>query len=257
MKEDTFLATVAKEGDQDPFAILEKETPAVSQTETKPEEVKVEDKPQEGVNTPVKDVPFHQDPRWIRREEELKTLREQREADAKAIAELSQKTDRITSEDSKPADWFKTLYGDNPEAWQKYQEHEKETEERIERNLIEKQEKVRKEAEEESQRWTDFNEKEFLRLESQGKKFNRNELKQILLDDAPTNLETGLLDFDKGYRILSDRKELEELKSNSPEKSQARKQLADTTTKSSSTGEKPAKDYKTAAELRRTSWSAL
>lgn len=249
MKEDE----IKREG-SDPFTELEKDTPSKSP---------LEDEPKEDVKEPEKEpenIPFHKDPRWIKREQEAEELRHINEQNAKEIAELRSLTEEA-SKSKEPVDipdWFQKLYGENKEAWKSYAVREQQREQEIEQRVIQRQEDARLKANQELKYWEDYNDKEFKRLEAEGKTFDREELKKVLLEEAPTNLETGLLDFDKAYRIMSYIKEIETLKADTTSlaKSDARKQLADTATKSSRTEPKK-KDYMTSNELRHRSWGAL
>lgn len=246
MENNDFLADVKKEGGNDPFDNLVKDTPSDSPAENEPEA----DKPTEGDSTPKEEnIPFHKHPRWIERENELNTLREQREADAKAIAELKEQTFR-RSESSDVPDWFKELYGDNQTAWQKYSEHEAAKEKEIERRILENQQKATQKQADEAARWNKWVEGEIGKLAADGLKFDRNELINTMLEYRPTD-ENNNFDFKAGYKIYDTLRAKED-----PAKSQARKQLADNTS-GSSKGDPAKKDYKTANDLRHRSWANL
>ncbi|MEK7180006.1 MAG: hypothetical protein AAB706_00865 [Patescibacteria group bacterium] len=249
------LADVKQEG-TDPFAGMEKATPSESPTEKKPEEeVKKEVTPEEPIVEPKdEDVPFHKHPRWIEREKELEELREKDEQRSREIAELTafkEETSKKLQPTTDIPSWFVELYGDNQVAWAKYSEYERDKEDGIERRFEEKQVQKAIKQREEEKGWIEFNNREFDKLEGEGKKFDRNRLAKILLDYAPTDVETGNLDFQKGYQIY----EALEAKID-PEHSLARKQLADTTT-GSQKGEKKAKDYLTNNDLRNRSMGSL
>lgn len=251
--EQDFLATVAKEG-SNPFATLEKETPTESPAETKPEA----DKPVEGEHTPDDNLPFHKHPRWIERETELQSLRERDEERAKEIADLKafkeESTKRNAPLDTKIPDWFKELYGENEVAWQKYSERELVREQEIERRLIERQETAQRQQAEEATHWNKWVDKEIGKLEADGHVFDRNKLIQTMLKVKPTD-DDGNLDFKAGLEVYN----LQEAAAKHSEiiKSDARKELADTTTRSTSRGDKPKKDYMTPADLRGKSWSNI
>lgn len=246
------LADVKQEG-ENPFEDMEKETPSESPTEKEPEM----DKPEEGDNTPEEkeeNIPFHKHPRWIERERELNRLKEQEEENARVIAELSafkeEAAKKLEPTDTKIPDWFSELYGENDVAWKKYSEYEEAKELEIERRVISRQEQARKQAEEQNQYWNRWVDDEISKLEATGRNFDRNELIKTMLDYAPTD-GNGNLDFEKGYKIYDTLKSKEDKTS-----SQAKKVLADTTTRSS-TGERKSKDFMTADELRRKSWQDL
>ena len=242
---DPILADVPKE--EDPFADMEKDTPADSPTANEPKE----GEPKEGDNTPDDNIPFHKHPRWIERESELKSLREQQEENEKVIAELNifkEEASKRLSQDTSIPEWFRELYGENQLAWQKYNEHEQQKEQAIEQRLLERQEQKRQQEKAEVTKWNKWVDEEVNKLQSEGAKFDRNELIKVMIDYAPTT--DNVYDFRKGYKIYEALKN----KDNS-EHSQARRQLADITTKTS--GEPAKKDYMTPAELRNKSWGSL
>lgn len=247
MSIEEILADVKKEG-SDPFAALEKETPSDSPSEKEPKDGEGEDKPEEGDNTPEDNVPFHKHPRWIERENELKELREREEATARELSELKELTSK--KEPSDIPDWFKELYGDNEVAYRKYEEHERTRTEEIKAKVIQEQEHAWQQSVAETQKWNQWVENELGKLESEGKQFDRNKFINVMLTYRPTD-ENNNFDFKAGFKIY----EVLEAKEVDPVKSQARKQLADTTT--SSKGDKKVQDYQTPETLRGKSWHNL
>lgn len=245
------LADVKPEGDTDPFKDLdkEKETPAESLTVKEPEVVK----PDQGDNTDVKkEVPFHEHPRWKEREAELKELREFKEQVAPKLAKIDQlETAFKPAEKSNIPEWFKELYGENEVAWQKYSEHSKAEREEMKRELLAEQTAQYEEAQKEEQKWNKWVEDGLDGLKIIGLEFDRNALIKTMLDNPDKVTRDGNFDFNLGYKLY---RELNP--DNSQAASQARKKLADTTTKSSST-EKGSKDFMTSNELRNKSWNQL
>lgn len=235
----------------DPFAALETDTPSESLPEKEPEVAKpVEGETVEVPSTPEENIPFHKDPRWIKREEELSSLRERDEINAREIAELKAFKEESTKQAESTPEWFKELYGDNPSAYQKYLEHENRRTDEIKKGILEDQERKVQSEKEEVQKWEKWREDSYLALEAEGLKFDRNKLGKILLDYAPTD-EKGNIDFKKGYRIY------EALEAKEPAvNSTARKQIADTTTVSPK-GEAQKKNYMTADDLRGKSWNMI
>lgn len=243
------LADVKVEG-LDPFASLGEEIPSESPAEKGP----VKAKPVEGDNTQIeKEMPFHQNPRWIERENELKTLREKSEIYEKELADLKQFKEQSSQKnsDTKIPEWFSTLYGDNAEAWEKYSEHSKNEREQMKREILEAQQQEVVKAQEQEKYWNNWVEGEMIKLETKGYKFDRNELAQVILKTKPTD-NNGNLDFEAGYETYIARKG----PAVNPQQSQARKQIADTVTKSSQ-GEPAKKDYKTSADLRNRKWGDI
>lgn len=243
------LEEIEREG-ADPFAALEKETPSESLPKKEPKE----GEPKEGDNTPVEPIPFHQDARWIKREEELKELRERDELrgkelqDLKAFREEAEK--RFTPNKTLIPDWFKELYGENDVAWQKYSEREVQREQEITQRILGEQQKAQKQQAEEVSRWNHWVDDEVGKLQKEGQTFDRNRLIKTMLDYRPTD-EDGNLDFKAGMKIYQ---ALEEKETPSLD---ARKELADATMQTGSKGEKPKKDYMTSAELRSKSWQTI
>ena len=238
---DNILADIPKEG-EDPFKELETDTPAESPTVEIKEEVPAEtQKPEE------KEVPFHEHPRWIAHQKELEELRAFKEEVTPKLEELTTRTPDTTTT---VPDWFKELYGDNVQAYQKLQAHEQQTYQEIEQRVLNAQEARKQQELQELAKWNGWVENEVNRLKSEGKSFERNELLKVMLDYRPSD-DKGNFDFTKGYGIY----EALKAKEVAP-KSEARKKLGDMAS-TSTKGESPKKDYLTAAELRNTSMSEL
>ena len=254
MSIDEIFADVLKEGDTDPFKDLEKETLPESQPDKKPEE----DKPVAGdkqleteINTPKEeDMPFHKHPRWIERDNELKDLKSRTEEYEREIQELKSFKEESTKSDKKVPEWFSELYGDNEVAWRKYEQREKERDGEIEKRAIARITQEQQKAQEETNKWNNWVTGQIKQLEDSGEKFDKNELNKIMVDYQPTT--NNNLDFHKGLEILK----LKKASESSPEKSQARKQIADVTSKTNSAEQKK-KDFMTTADLRYKSWSNL
>jgi hypothetical protein len=249
------LADVKNEGDTDPFKELdsekeadpesdkEKETPSESHTEKEP---KVEE-PVQGDNTDDKDVPFNK--RWEKHAENLKAELENKHQEE--MVSLRQELEARIPKNENIPDWFTELYGDNEVAWQKYAEHSRKERDEIKSELLAEQEANHQRAIEDERYWNNWVEEGIKGLQDEGKKFERNELIKVMLDYRPTD-NMGGFDFQAGYKILEAIKE----KEIDPAHSQARKRLADTTTKSSHS-EKVTKDYMTSNELRGKSWNQI
>lgn len=248
---DEALAHVAHEGEK-PFANTEKDTPTDSPTVKEPKDAVQKEEPKEGENTPEKEVPFHEHPRWKQREEELKTLREAEEAHAREIEELKAfREESKTSKTTAIPDWFKELYGDNEVAWAKYSEHDRVQRDDIKREVLQEQELLRQRQTDEANRWNKWVDDQITKLQADGKQFDRNKLIKTMLEYRPTD-DNNNFDFEKGYRIY----EALEQKEADPQKSQERKQLADIVT-ATTKGDKKSKDFLTAHDLRNKSWNNL
>ena len=220
-------------------------------SESQPEEVlETEAKVEESTDA----LPFHKHPRWIERENELRELRERDEETARELAELKtfrEETDRKfdTTTESVP-DWFKELYGENEVAWKKYNEYEVARATELETRIMERQEATRTKEVQEAQRWDAWVDTQIDRLNVEGNTFDRNKLIATMLEYKPTD-ENNNLDFDAGMKIY---KALEGKPDTA--KSEARKQIADTTTHTTVNRETK-KDYLTANDLRGRSMMSL
>lgn len=232
------LADVQKEG-SDPF-----ENVVDTPTESLPEEVpEVEEEKEEEA------VPFHKHPRWIEREQELQAMREREEQMATELEQVRKA--QQPSQETQVPDWFVELYGDNATAWQKYSEHERARTEEIEKNIITRQQEEQQREVQEADKWTKWVDSEIDKLESEGHKFDRNKFIKTMLDYSPTD-ENNNLSFEKGIKIY-------QALEGKPDtaKSDARKQLADTTTNATTKGEPATKDYMTPSDLRNRSMMSL
>lgn len=239
-----FLDNLEREG-ADPFKGLETETPSESLTEKEPEK----EKPEEGkVETPVAEpVPFHKDPRWIKREQEAESLRATNERIERELGEL--RRSRETPSDVQVPEWFTKLYGENTEAWKAYSAREQQQQQEITQRVIQHQQQQQQAQQAEATRWNKWVDDEIAALQADGKTFDRNKLLKVMVDFGPTTNDS--FDFKKGYAIY------EKLEGGTTEeKSQARKELADSMTKTSA-GAPKTKGALSAAELRGRSWQSL
>lgn len=245
------LADVKSDGDTDPFKALDKETETPSESPAE-KEVKVEE-PVQGVNTEEKkEVPFHEHPRWKEREEELRKLREFREEVTPKLAEFDQiKSSLNKGEKSTIPEWFIELYGENEVAWQKYSEHTAQEREQMAKDILAQQETKRQEAQKEETYWNNWVEEGINSLQVVGLEFDRNALIKTMLDNPKeTTNALGNFDFNLGYKLYREKNPPVQVNS------EARKKLADTTTRSSTT-DKGSKDYMTSNDLRNKSWNQL
>jgi cell division protein FtsB len=223
-------------------------------TESSPETVPEAEQPVEG-EVPTEELPFHAHPRWKQREAELQELRQSNEETARELAELrasqEETSQRLKPQDSNIPDWFTELYGENDVAWRKYSEHEQKRTEEIEARVFQRQEESRQKQAQETQRWDNWVETQITKLQDTGATFDRNKFVSTMLEYRPTD-ENNNLDFNAGFKIY-------QALEGKPDtaKSEARKQLADTTTKTSTRGEPQKKDYKTSQDLRNKSWENL
>lgn len=240
----TALADVRQEG-SDPFAGLGEK----SSTESPAENKQGEEKPAGGDNTQnsqnsQKEVPFHQHPRWIERENELNALKTRDSEREKEIQDLKSFRDSVTKSSSPIPRWFSTLYGENTEAWDAYKEQDIANRNEIKKEILEEQEAIQQKRQEEVKYWDKWVNDEVTKLQTSGKQFDRNELLKVMMEYKPTDAENNL-DFEAGLRIY----EALKARDANPANSQARKKIADSVTKTSR-AEGSKKDYKTHADLR-------
>lgn len=241
MNTEDIFADITREG-ADPFANMGEETPSESQPENEPAEAVVTTSKEED------NLPFHKHPRWIEREQELQELRERDAERDRQIAELTAAQESKDSADI--PDWFSELYGDNKTAWEKYNAHEQDRTNEIERRILAKQQEEQNKATQEEKFYGEWIDNEVAKLEAEGLKFDRNELIKTMVEYSPTDGDNNL-DFHKGYNIYQALKVQPDT-----EKSDARKQLADTAT-TSSRSEPSKKEYMTPGDLRNRSWGSL
>ena len=153
-----FLANIQQEGTEVDFDKLgtpaesetpEKETPAASPAEKEPKE-EPEPSPEPKVEEPAKAEPeakedakafhaFHEHPRWIAREAELKQLREkvdEYEEFKSRVDPILEKLEKPTPEVSSAPQWFTNLFGTDENAWSQYQESSKEERKRIREEIL-------------------------------------------------------------------------------------------------------------------------
>jgi len=238
------LADVQQEGDNDPFAILEKEVSSESLPEQTPEKIE----PKEGDSTPD-NVPFHKHPRWIERERELESFRLREEETARELADLKafkEETSKKFEVPTRVPDWFKELYGENEIAWQKFSEYDQQQRAQMKREVMEEQQQLQRQQAEEANYWNRWRDTELDKLRAEGHQFDTNKLIKTMLDYRPTD-ENNNFDFKRGLEIYQalEAKEAPVLEA----KSNARKELGSLTTQSSK-GEPAKRDYKTAKDLR-------
>ena len=278
-----FLANLHQEGeriDEFPLGELEneeKETPPAPPAETKPKEEtappaeeKAEGEPEPKKGEEVsKEKPeifhaFHEHPRWIARDQELKELREQNEELMRfqeRAEPLLKKVDQIQPKEGIPAE-FRALYGEDENAWTNFQaltERQQERllakfEDRI-KPLLDTVETVKRKTE-----LDDWAEKEWKSIEDDpqvkselkriGKELNadtQSEISQIVSKYLPTDEITGKISLRKGFELWKELKSAPKVVPN-PVVNE-KKQIADKTIKKSK-GEEGEKDYRTSADFR-------
>lgn len=246
----------------------EKETPSESQPEKtddkespSQEGEESEDKEESEDSTPDEDpepkaedqVPFHEHPRFkevIQQKNDFKKmLEDQQTTHESQMADLTSKiegvAEKATPQEMDPL--FKQLYGDNPEAFAIYQQMQTRDKETL---LAQVRQEIATEQQAKTQevsKWNTWVDSELTSLETQGKKFDRNELMSVALKYKPTD-DTGNISFAKAYEIM----EQAGPKKN-PEKTKAKKKAAALTT-TKSKGEPTSEKVMTSHDLKNRSW---
>jgi hypothetical protein len=246
MNED-FLANVQHEGEAEGevFKSLddiaekdnqEKETPATppvedNQTENAPSS---QGATQADNTENANSVPWHKDPRWQEWQEEKKQLLQFRD-------EVMPKLEALKPQEQvQVPEWF----GGDEKAWNAYNADFQANLAKVKSETIAEYEAKQKAEADKVQQANEYVENQLGSLESQGKKFDRNELLKVVSDYRPITAD-GNWDFERAYEIL----EMKKLKESNPEKLQAKRDVA-ALTNSSSSGEPPAKTYFTPADFR-------
>lgn len=201
-------------------------------------------------NPKEKNVPFDQHPRWIERENEWKTRFKTLEEKLSAF----EKAQESPAQPSIPRP-FVDLYGDNPEAWKRWQELSRIEREAVKQELVQEQQREQQRKAQEAERWNSWVVDSVAKLaEKHGKEIRKdspewNELMKVTLDYSPTD-EMGNISFEKGYDLMVKLRREE-----SAEKSKARKSLASGTSPETKAEGAP-KDFYTPADLRR-GWNMI
>ena len=148
-------------------------------------------------NTDAQDKPepFHKNPRWQR-------MMAERQADRKKIEELESKITSVPSSAVEPMpDWFVDMFGDNPMAWDKWQNQSRNQQQSLKQEIISEIEGKQRQEQEQIKQFESWANDELDALEDEGLTFNRDKLIQIADKFRPTNND-GLPDFRKAYEIL-------------------------------------------------------
>ena len=244
-----FLANVENEGEN-----LDQvtETPAESlpesnQTESTPSS---QGEPKKDNTENEENLPFHKHPRWKQKQAEIESLR-------KTIDELAPLRDEVAhlkeefkqsspKEETPIPQWFLEMFGDNVQAWKVWEKKEAADEARYKSEVLSLKDQIKREfqeeqiqKQEESKKMNQWIDNEINQLESEGKKFNKNELLKVIDDYRPID-EKGNWDFHKAYELLEMKKQLEAKNNNS----QARKQIA-ALSSSENSSEQSTRDYAT------------
>jgi len=194
------LADIPNEGD----VIEEKETsiesPAEKKPEEKPEEKKEKEEKKEAKEV-KEEVPFHKHPRFKALVEEKnqykKDLDDMKEYMKSEISEIKESQ----SKDTKIPKWFSEALGDNKEAWNSFQEMNKESQESIKKEIREDLKKEQGKSDDSADKWKKWVDNQIDSLQADGLEFKKEDLMKVMMEYKPTDGK-GNLDFKKGYNIL-------------------------------------------------------
>jgi len=242
---------------EDPFADTEeKDTPADSSPETKPEteespsqEGETEDtEPESGEesedNTPDEPVPFHKHPKWAEiynQNKELKSTVEDLQTQMTQRQQIQQEMQRPTS----VPDWFRRLYGDDQETYRLYQQDQVNNRQSIKDEIRREFQEEQQQVVQQQKQWEDWVESELNIMKADGLKFDRNRLIKIALDYQPSD-QNGNIDLRKAHQIMmmqEGKKDTEQIK--------ARKKVANVTGSKKATS---SKSTVTASSIRKKDW---
>lgn len=235
----------------------EKETPTDSPPENKPEEDEEGSQPSEEEEeseesspkeSEKEDVPFHEHPRWKEVYGELKELR-----DFKSEVQPVLESLRESKETKEVPTWFKTIYGEDENAWNQYREYSKQEKESLKSEILGVIQEQQNKTTEESKKYDEWVNSELKTLGSEigedlvsnpEKNTLRNKILKTALEWAPVNTK-GEYDFKKAYKIL---KLQDKPKEDPKPKSDERKKLASLETPKSQNKEE--KNFMTPSDLR-------
>lgn len=187
----------------------ETETPQVSPTEQKTEttEAPVEGEPAKDNTQQLENVPFHKHPRWQKLNQEKKQL----EATVNDLLAFKQSVESKSAPTQAPAtnvpEWFKNLYGDNPQVWTQYQSYEAEMRKQIQADAVKELKAEQEQQTQEVTKWNNWVENQFDELEDTGKTFDRNAFRKFILDynaeykSLPLT-DKGDIDIAKCYELM-------------------------------------------------------
>lgn len=256
MNDNTFLTELQQEGRIDQPARKEqeeKETPPASSADEKTKEDETASqaeareggespKPKEGEDPAVFQA-FHKHPRWQALQSELKELTEFRDRVTPLLDKLG-KSESAGEKTTEIPEWFTELFGKNEAAWEKYQAYDVQQRSQLREEILGEIERQAEASSQEGKKYDKWVEDELALLESDGLKFNRNELLKVALDYAPTDAE-GNISLRRAYDILQKTKS----SGSQQPKSDEKKNLADKTMqRGKSDGDQ--RDYKTSYDLR-------
>ena len=196
------------------------------------------------------ELPFHKHPRFKALVDEKNSYKSKLEELEKFKEDTENKLKSIeTKPDSDIPGWFVEIFGENPEAWTKYQDQNKSERESLKAELLAELKQSSTKEEESIVEGRKYIDDQIELLKEKGITFDRNALMKAM-NDAPIFDKDGNLDFITKAELL-------ELKGKKdPEKkTNLKKKISEDGTQSGD--EQKPRTYKTPEEMRRTPWGSM
>ena len=259
--ENTFLANLQVEGEEKINLTPELETPVTETPAAPPAEIKPSGEPaspaeggagaqppKEG-ETPAVYHAFHEHPKWQELQTELQTLRDFRE---KYEPLLARKDEPGAGNESIPV-WFVTLFGNNEEAYQQYQQHTSEERKQIRSEVLKEIEDRDEKKVVEQKKYDSWLDQGIKTLKEKDTTLNESELLDVVMKYRPTD-DAGAISLEKAYDIYKVVKNPVAAKPN-PGVSEKKQVAARTMARSGGSGIK--KDYVTSHDLQGKDFATL
>lgn len=188
----------------------ETETPATSPVEEKTDETEEGSQPDNKVE---ENVPYHKDPRWMEMYNTSKESKKRAQELEEELASIREwKEQQESSKQLEPQaipNWFKRLYGEDPEVWKEYSEstrNEKEAWKQELRDEMRKEEAEKAESLKKGEEWIND---QIADLRDKGVEFDENELIKVVFENNLFD-NNGNPNFQAGIKWLEMTKPQEE-----------------------------------------------
>jgi len=241
--------------------------PSEQTNEEEEETTSDEDEEEEPKKEPTKEseedeekLPFHKHPRWKEITEQNKTLKAFKEKAEPILNEVESIKEKLSTSDKEEIPkWFSDGYPENTEElWAVYKKQQKDQREEIKAELKAEMKAEKEAQQKENKELEEWRDNELQKLVDEGKKFNKNELIDVMLKYKPID-DDGNLDFQKGYEIydaLKVKKSPAKAEPKPKPSTTAKKKIASTSTKSGSESDED-KEFLTPQDLRHKSFQSL
>lgn len=250
VNDEDFATFGAKPDEQETDVPAESQTETVEEGEAPSHQGAEAETPADDSNTDGEDnVPLNKNPRFREVIEQNRKLQEKLSRLEEIEAKVSQLQSQKTEE--KLPEWFTEAYGEDTNAWKVQQTVIKETAEKVKQEIMEGEQRRAQEQRERETRWNNYVTDSLTELETEGKKFDKNELLKITLEYQPTDAN-GNISLRKGYDLLQMKKQTEMQDKTAPKKA-----IAGMSSAPSKQAQPAERDYLTAADLRGKSFRDL